>query len=400
VCRHALTRVLLGRWGQTNDSNYDFFISPECGNNGFGSPKKILNNSTKDFIVVNRFKRSSYYECINKKFRVAEALKNYSAETEKRLEWWPESFPLADLESYRKQRPAMQEAYLRYSREEDNDELRGLQGKMWVVKGLQHLGKNISIFDNYKDMDDFIAAEVENEVQVAQKYVENPLLISERKFDLRMYVLVTSEPKAYLYRHGEVKVSATPYSRDPLVQSAHITNFDFQKRVDAFNETEHTLTTSVLEQHIDRPDFHWDEVFAKIKVVVKEYFVDIMLNKMAEAQPTQGSFYLFGMDTMLDEDLNVYLFEFNICPDLIPFNRARQSHAQALLEPDTVHEDMHEEIVQKVVDRFFPPPSSAVLPRALDGFVQVDGEVGPPPRAWGWPVVGSLLSALLPKTEL
>ena len=119
------------------------------------------------------------------------------------------------------------------------------------------------------------------------------------------------------------------------------------------------------------------------------------------AQPTQGSFYLFGMDTMLDEDLNVYLFEFNICPDLIPFNRARQSHAQALLEPDTVHEDMHEEIVQKVVDRFFPPPSSAVLLRALDGFVQVGGEVGPPPRAWGCSqVVGSLLSALLPKSEL
>jgi len=379
-------------WGQTNASDYDFFIAPECANGGFGSPERILNNSTKDFIVVNRFKRSSYYECINKKLRVAEALNNYSAETGKRLMWWPETFPLKDMKSFKKQRPALQEAYLRYSREEDNGELRGVQGNMWVVKGTEHLGRNIEVFDNYGEMDEFIIGMIQDEQILAQKYVENPLLLSGNKFDLRMYVLVTSEPKVYLYREGEVKVSTRKYSRDPQDQPAHVTNYSLQHRLGNFNISEHLISTNDLKQLIGRPDFRWSAIFAKIKVIVKEYFVDIMLDKLIKNEPTEGSWYLFGMDVILDEDLNAYLFEFNICPgvcykEILPCTDYL----------DKLYEDMHEEIVQKVVDKHFPPPGDidkGLLPKPLNGFVPLT------PDGDGWSKLKSFFLSLFYRTEL
>lgn len=69
---------------------------------------------------------------------------------------------------------------------------------------------------------------------VISKYIENPLLIGGKKFDLRLYVVVTSfRPlKAYMYKLGFARFCSAKY--DTSIQKlenmyVHLTNVSVQK---------------------------------------------------------------------------------------------------------------------------------------------------------------------------
>ena len=72
------------------------------------------------------------------------------------------------------------------------------------------------------------------EAYVISRYIENPLLVGGKKFDLRIYVLVTSyRPlKVYQYMHGFARFCNSKYTNDiddidnPFI---HLTNVAIQK---------------------------------------------------------------------------------------------------------------------------------------------------------------------------
>ena len=72
---------------------------------------------------------------------------------------------------------------------------------------------------------------------VVQEYIEKPMLIGGYKFDIRLYVLVTSfRPlEVFLYKRGLARFSTQKYqdaSLDNLY--AHLTNASINKRSDSF----------------------------------------------------------------------------------------------------------------------------------------------------------------------
>ena len=78
---------------------------------------------------------------------------------------------------------------------------------------------------------------------IVSKYVSKPHLIHGYKYDLRLYVLVTSfDPlKIYLFKEGLVRLATVPYStsKSSLKQRfIHLTNYSVNKKAEAYIKNE------------------------------------------------------------------------------------------------------------------------------------------------------------------
>ena len=98
----------------------------------------------------------------------------------------------------------------------------------WILKpvGLSR-GRGISLVSKIEDI-------VFSEPVILQKYLPNPLLLDGYKFDLRIYVLVTSvKPlEAFVYKEGFGRISTQKYSTEEEAitnKLIHLTNFSVQK---------------------------------------------------------------------------------------------------------------------------------------------------------------------------
>jgi tubulin polyglutamylase TTLL4 len=70
---------------------------------------------------------------------------------------------------------------------------------------------------------------------IVSLYLDKPFLINGRKFDMRMYVVVTSfHPlRVYFYQDGLARFATENYSNDPKVlknKFVHLTNFSVNKK--------------------------------------------------------------------------------------------------------------------------------------------------------------------------
>lgn len=76
---------------------------------------------------------------------------------------------------------------------------------------------------------------------IVSDYIQDPLLINGIKFDLRIYVLVTSfNPlRIYIYEEGLVRFATEPFTLDPSQMSnrfIHLTNYSINKYSEKYVE--------------------------------------------------------------------------------------------------------------------------------------------------------------------
>uniref|UniRef100_A0A8C5USI2 Tubulin tyrosine ligase like 4 n=1 Tax=Microcebus murinus TaxID=30608 RepID=A0A8C5USI2_MICMU len=167
---------------------------------------------------------------------------------------------------------------------------------------------------------------------LVQRYLHKPYLISGSKFDLRIYVYVTSyDPlRIYLFSDGLVRFASCKYS--PSMKSLgnkfmHLTNYSVNKKNAEYqangDETAcqgHKWALKALWNYLNQKGVNSDAIWEKIKdVVVKtiissEPYVTNLL-KMYVRQP-YSCHELFGFDIMLDENLKPWVLEVNISPSL------------------------------------------------------------------------------------
>jgi len=133
---------------------------------------------------------------------------------------------------------------------------------LWILKATGfNRGRGVSMFDSmeklrnlikYYSGDSSTIAPKEDSVQgmlmsvksrtfVIQKYIERPLLIYGRKFDIRVWVLVTHEMKIYFFKEGYIRTSSAEYSLDSeSIEkfNVHLTNNAVQKHYQQYGEFE------------------------------------------------------------------------------------------------------------------------------------------------------------------
>ena len=100
---------------------------------------------------------------------------------------------------------------------------------------------------------------------IIQKYIERPLLIDQRKFDIRVWVFLDSRGNAYICKPGYLRTSSYKFELDPDDPDnrfVHLTNIAVQKFSKSFGHHEdgNILNFEQFEEYVHRayPGQHFD----------------------------------------------------------------------------------------------------------------------------------------------
>ena len=192
-----------------------------------------------------------------------------------------------------------------------------LTKNIWIVKpgGLSR-GRGVHCIDQLND----ILSNVKPCNQtIIQKYIENPLVINGRKFDIRQWVLVTdlNPLTVWLFETPYVRFGAENYHIDDFKNVfSQLTGNSIAKHSDKFNtgEIEGDMWENKEFREFLKKKYGgdpWIEIQKKIEKIV------ILSLQCAKHKlfNRKNNFEVFGFDIMLDDKLNVYIIEINASPD-------------------------------------------------------------------------------------
>lgn len=155
--------------------------------------------------------------------------------------------------------------------------------------------------------------------RIVQRYISKPLLLEQRKFDIRAYLLIVSaHPYLVLCHHGYVRLSCLPYHCDSDELGVHLTNQYVQKKQAHFKDIETIWSMEQLQQYFDHHLPHLPNNW------IQSHLLPAMWNIMSTCFLTVkdkldnrlGFFELLGFDFMLDDSLKLWLIESNVNPAL------------------------------------------------------------------------------------
>ena len=170
-----------------------------------------------------------------------------------------------------------------------------------------------------------------NDSCIISHYIQNPMLIDNFKFDLRIYVALTSiDPlRIYVYNEGLVRLCTEPFNLKNIEDKfSHLTNYAINKKNKKFIQTE------ILEN--DGNGSKWsltafNKYLAGMKINLHLFWskiYDVIIKSLLSVEPLISSaakkydsncrncFELFGYDILIDNELKPWIMEVNLSPSL------------------------------------------------------------------------------------
>ncbi|ESO96908.1 hypothetical protein LOTGIDRAFT_214448 [Lottia gigantea] len=209
------------------------------------------------------------------------------------------------------------------------DEFRKNPGSVWIMKPIaKSQGKGIFLFKRLKDITDwkkgteYLPSSDPNretpETYVVQRYIENPYLIGGRKFDIRVYCLITSYGplKVWLYRNGFARFSNTRFSLESIDDNyVHLTNVAIQKTAPDYDpEKGCKWSTQQLRKYLTAK--HGQEQVNNLFHRMNEVFILSLQSVQKIMINDKHCFELYGYDILIDNNLKPWLIEINASPSL------------------------------------------------------------------------------------
>lgn len=208
--------------------------------------------------------------------------------------------------------PQNKESFLEYSQKNPKT--------LWVQKSNSHRGIKVN-----SDIRNF---SLDAKGTFIQEFIKNPFLIDERKFDIGVYVTLTSiDPlRVYIYT-GDVLLRFCThkyYLFNPENLESYVVNDDYlpvwkvsplQQCFSKFNFTAKECLNNYLRMQGKNPEKIWLQIHEAIRDVYIRA-EDAMIKAALKFGNLRTYFELVRFDFVLDENLNVFLLEANMSPNL------------------------------------------------------------------------------------
>uniref|UniRef100_A0A7N6ADC8 Tubulin--tyrosine ligase-like protein 5 n=1 Tax=Anabas testudineus TaxID=64144 RepID=A0A7N6ADC8_ANATE len=198
----------------------------------------------------------------------------------------------------------------------------------WIIKPVaSSRGRGIYLVSNPNQisMDENI---------LVSRYINNPLLIDEFKFDVRLYVLVTSyDPLLiYVYEEGLARFATVKYDRTSKnIKNTfmHLTNYSVNKKSSDYVSCDdpevedygNKWSMSALLRYLKQEGKDTTMLMRQVEDLIIKTLLSAELQiaaacKMFVPHKT-NCFELYGFDVLIDSNLKPWLLEVNLSPSLI-----------------------------------------------------------------------------------
>ncbi|KAM5340380.1 tubulin polyglutamylase TTLL5 isoform 4-T4 [Glossophaga mutica] len=197
----------------------------------------------------------------------------------------------------------------------------------WIVKPVaSSRGRGVYLINNPNQIS------LEENILVS-RYINNPLLIDDFKFDVRLYVLVTSyDPLViYLYEEGLARFATVRYDQGAKSirnQFMHLTNYSVNKKSGDYVSCDdpevedygNKWSMSAMLRYLKQEGRDTTALMASVEDLIIKTIISAEL-AIATACKTfvphrSSCFELYGFDVLIDSTLKPWLLEVNLSPSL------------------------------------------------------------------------------------
>lgn len=247
-----------------------------------------LMKNLKPYQKVNHFPGSGY-------------LTNKVSLVQTNLDFIPKAFVL----------PAKKQQFLEYAKKHRNSS--------WVQKSNQHRGIQVKSIEN---------VDMSKEGTFVQEFISKPFLIDGRKFDIGVYTIITSiDPLRVYFIDGDALFRFCPDEYYPFLSSSlnkYVVGDDYlpmwqvpslgdlyEEKGFSFKNTFNEYLSSIGKDH----KAVWDKLKSAISSTILKKEPDLIVS-VQKFLSKRNFFELVRFDFVLDENLNVFLMECNMSPNL------------------------------------------------------------------------------------